>query len=126
MKISSILIDTHVLLWVLSKSKRLKDIPWIADYPVWTVSPVSLLEIKFLIESDRIDLELPTLLLQLRKDPNFYIDPISLEAVCMAALDMTWTRDPFDRLLVAHSQARGIPFGTHDGCILKNYQNVVT
>jgi hypothetical protein len=37
-----------------------------------------------------------------------------------AAFDLSWTRDPFDRLIVAHAQMRGWRLATGDRMILAN------
>jgi len=124
-KTMSVLIDTHVLLWILSGSKRLKEVPWLRKHPYWTLSPVSLLEMQFLVEIGRLDLDLPEILQKLREDLRFKIDDVSLEELCLAALNISWTRDPFDRLLVAHSQLRSLPFGTRDQLIRKKYASVL-
>jgi PIN domain nuclease of toxin-antitoxin system len=34
-------------------------------------------------------------------------------------MDLTWTRDPFDRLLVAHAKHRRLRFATSDSRILE-------
>ncbi|HBF12851.1 MAG TPA: hypothetical protein DDW49_05615 [Deltaproteobacteria bacterium] len=125
MKPTSVLIDTHILLWILSKSKKLKDVPWIKEFNYLTLSPISLLEIKFLKECGRIDLEFDELIGKLKKDTAFHIDDISFDEVCTAAFSFPWTRDPFDRLLVAHSQVRNIPLGTCDTMIKKHYSHTV-
>jgi PIN domain nuclease of toxin-antitoxin system len=44
----------------------------------------------------------------------------SLEQVTKAADDLTWTRDPFDRLIAAHAIAVGAPLLTADRSILEN------
>lgn len=118
---SSVLLDTHVFLWILSGSKRLKELKGLKDFPFWTLSPVSLLELKFLEESDRLSLDVPAILLQLQRDERFKIDAPSLEEVFLKAFDFSWTRDPFDRLLVAHSEHRSLPFATCDGLIREHY-----
>jgi PIN domain nuclease of toxin-antitoxin system len=41
------------------------------------------------------------------------------------ALPLDWTRDPFDRLLVAHSRARRVPLCTVDRLILSHHDRVV-
>lgn len=125
MKSNSPLLDTHVLLWILLKSRRLIEIPSLKDYPLWTVSPISLLEMKFLGEIGRLEIDFPGLLGHLRKDDRFKIDDIGLEDLCGAAFDLSWTRDPFDRLLVAHSMARSLPLMTADKNIMDHYAGVV-
>ncbi|HSA59731.1 MAG TPA: hypothetical protein VLJ37_08615 [bacterium] len=72
-----------------------------------------------------MDADLPQIVADLRKDTRFQIDDVALENLCLAAFDITWTRDPFDRLLVAHSRVRSLPLGTRDGNILKNYSSVL-
>lgn len=121
----TVLLDTHILLWILSGSKRLKEVPWLRKYPYWTLSPVSLLEIQYLVEVGRVVLDFPSVLQKLREDFRFKIDDVSLEEICLAALDISWTRDPFDRLLVAHSQVRSLPFGTRDVLIREKYSAVL-
>ena len=121
----SVLIDTHILVWILTRSRRLNDFTWLCDYSRWTISPVSLLEMRFLYECGKISADLPGVFSSLRRDARFHIDDISLEEVCEAALDLHWTRDPFDRLLVAHSMARSLPLGTCDALIRKKYSLVL-
>ncbi len=38
------------------------------------------------------------------------------------AIDLSWTRDPFDRLLVAHARLRGWRFATADAALLKRLE----
>ncbi len=45
---------------------------------------------------------------------------IGFAPLCSAAVGLTWTRDPFDRMLAAHSLAAGLPLLTKDASILEN------
>lgn len=45
---------------------------------------------------------------------------VSLEQLTKAALDLAWTRDPFDRLIAAHAIVAGAPLLTADEQILEN------
>ena len=121
---SSILLDTHVLLWILNESPRLKEIEGLEDFSWWTISPISLLEMKFLNEVGRLSLEWDKLLKQLKKDDRFRIDDVTLESLCESAFALSWTRDPFDRFLVSHSIVTGLPLATRDALILKNFSGV--
>lgn len=123
MPISSILLDTHMLLWILSGSKKLKAFPKLKNFPYWTVSPISLLEMKFLSEVGRLEVDFEPVISQLKQDERFRIDSIPLEDICEAAFGLIWTRDPFDRLLVAHSMAASIPLATCDTLIRQNYSH---
>lgn len=121
----SVLIDTHVLIWVLTRSRKLKDLQWLDRFSHLTVSPVSLLEMRFLHEVNRLSLDFSDVVAKLKRDEYFCIDTIPLDELCAAAYDLSWTRDPFDRLLVAHSHVRSLPLGTVDTRIIENYPGVV-
>ena len=90
------------------------EFPWLERYRPWGVSPVSLLELQFLSEVGRLELEHGGFVEALGNDPRFVIDEVPLMALVTHALPLTWTRDPFDRLLAAHSAARRTPLATLD------------
>lgn len=110
----TVLLDTHFLIWLVVGSERLSTFPWLERYRPWTLSPVSFLEIQFLAEVGRLEVLSPELADALAKDPRFIVDEVPLVALIRHALKLDWTRDPFDRLLAAHSQARRLPLCTVD------------
>lgn len=55
-------------------------------------------------------------------DTRFAVDDVPLAALVRHALTLDWTRDPFDRLLVAHSLARQVPFCTTDRSIRSHHR----
>jgi YD repeat-containing protein len=116
-----LLLDTHFLLWLLTASRRLKDYPWLLKYQPWGISPVSLLEIQFLSEIGRVEAQLPELSELLAQDPRFCMDDLPLIDLVRAGIALTWTRDPFDRLICAHSQARRLSLCTADDRIIQNH-----
>jgi PIN domain nuclease of toxin-antitoxin system len=60
--------------------------------------------------------ENPELSEMVMADPRFLVDEIPLLALVRRALPLDWARDPFDRMLVAHSAARRLPScSLHDG-----------
>jgi PIN domain nuclease of toxin-antitoxin system len=120
-----VLLDTHFLLWIVLESARLDAYPWLDDYRPWGVSPVSLLEIQFLGEIGRVEVRQPQFLDALTADPRFDVDEPSFLGVIRRALDSDWTRDPFDRLLAAHSTARRVPLCTVDRVLLREHDLVV-
>jgi len=119
---SELLLDTHFLLWITLGSKRLADFPWIHDRTPWRISPVSLLEIEFLAEVGRIEGSGHAFAEAISRDGRFLVDEVPLAALIRRALDLSWTRDPFDRLLAAHSAARRLPLCTVDGTLLRHHQ----
>jgi PIN domain nuclease of toxin-antitoxin system len=110
----TLLLDTHFLIWLVLRSKRLAEFPWIDRYRPWGVSPVSFLEIQFLSEIGRLSVRSPEFMTAVMEDARFTVDDIPLVTVVRHALRLDWTRDPFDRLLVAHSSARRVALCTLD------------
>lgn len=109
-----ILLDTHFLLWVVIGHPRLAEFEWLASYRPWGVSPISFLEIRFLSEVGRLDVEDERFVDAVSGDPRFVVDEVPLVPLIRQAMPLRWTRDPFDRLLAAHSAARRAPFCTLD------------
>lgn len=114
------LLDTHFLLWTVLASARLREFPWLTNRQPWVVSPVSLLEVQFLAEVGRVDVQ-PRFFDLLREDPRFVIDEPAFDALVRAALPLSWTRDPFDRLLCAHSLVRRMPFCSADQRVRRHH-----
>ncbi|MGH7549716.1 MAG: hypothetical protein ACREK3_03075 [Gemmatimonadota bacterium] len=56
-----------------------------------------------------------------RDEATGAIDETTLLALVRHALTLAWTRDPFDRMLAAHSSARRVPLCTVDRTILEHH-----
>jgi PIN domain nuclease of toxin-antitoxin system len=108
------------VIWVVTRSRRLSRFRWLERYLPWCLSPVSLLEIQFLSEIGKLDVD-PGFFKVLRSDPRFVLDEAPLASLVDHALPLGWTRDPFDRLLSAHSQLRRIPLASIDELILRHH-----
>ena len=115
------LLDTHFVLWIVTGADRLSSFPWIERYRPWGISPVSLLEIQYLAEIGRIEIQNPQFTDTLVEDPRFVIDEIPLVPLMRRAIELTWTRDPFDRLIAAHSSVRRVPLCTTDRNMRENH-----
>jgi PIN domain nuclease of toxin-antitoxin system len=121
-----LLLDTHFLIWLVLGSKRIAKFPWLDRYRPWGVSPVSFLEIQFLAEIGRLTVRNPEFTTAVMSDERFTVDDIPLTSLVRYALQLDWTRDPFDRLLVAHSLARRIAFCTTDRAIVNHHRLLPT
>ena len=117
----TLLLDTHFLIWIVLGSRRLAAFPWIERYRPWGVSTISLLEIQFLGEIGRLSVHNPQFVNELMDDPRFTVDDAPLVTLVRHALSLDWTRDPFDRLLAAHSTARRVPLCTADRRMLAHH-----
>ena len=109
-----LLLDTHFLLWIALEVPRIDEFPWLDRYRPWGVSPVSFLEVQFLTEVGRLEASTSEFAAAIGRDPRFVVDEVPLIALIDRALPLGWTRDPFDRLLAAHSEARRAPLCTLD------------
>jgi hypothetical protein len=57
---------------------------------------------------------------RLAEDPRWRLDEPPAGSWFLKTVEMTWTRDPFDRLLVAHAGLRGWKLATSDEQILEH------
>jgi len=115
------LLDTHYLIWIVTNSRRLKQFPWLERYSPWGISPVTFLEIQLLAESGRLKTRPSEFIEAVKMDPRFLIDDVAASVLFQKALSLGWTRDPFDRLVAAHSLARRLPLCTIDSIIQKHH-----
>jgi PIN domain nuclease of toxin-antitoxin system len=122
----TVLLDTHFLIWLVLGLKRLAEFPWVDRHRPWGISPISFLEIEFLAETGRLSVSNPEFTRAVMDDPRFTVDDIPLATLIRHALGLTWTRDPFDRMLVAHSLARRVPLCTVDPNIRRHHRLVAT
>jgi len=60
-----------------------------------------------------------------KTDTRFVLDDVAASVLFQKALSLGWTRDPFDRLLVAHSLARRVPLCTTDSMIQEHHTLIV-
>ncbi len=62
----------------------------------------------------------PTMLAALRQSIGLEVENVSLSGLVDAAMTLSWTRDPFDRLISAHAIVADAPLVTADRTILAN------
>ena len=111
-----ILLDTHAAIWLVQGHRRARGLN---RYPRLYLSPASLLELQVLIEAGRIRLAASRTLDAFRDDDRFSLDEPSAGKWFSTACELGWTRDPFDRLLVAHARVRRWRLATADEFLLQ-------
>ncbi len=111
-----ILLDTNALIWLDTGHKRGK--PLLARHHRLYISPASLLELQFLREAGRLQLTDDSVS-ALAEDDRWMLDDPPAAAWFETAAHLSWTRDPFDRLLAAHAQVRGWKLATGDGALFE-------
>jgi PIN domain nuclease of toxin-antitoxin system len=81
------------------------------------ISPLVALELAYLQEVGRARDPVAMMLVALRRDAGIEVADISLAELTQAATDLSWTRDPFDRLIAAHAIVANAPLVTADRTI---------
>ena len=89
------------------------------------ISPIVRLELQYLHEIQRIVVEPDRILGGLEADCGVLLSDDTLTAVVSRAMGLTWTRDPFDRLIVATAMLHDAPLVTRDRIISENFAKVV-
>jgi PIN domain nuclease of toxin-antitoxin system len=110
-----ILLDTNALIWVAGGHRR--TAPLLAEHRPLYVSPASFLELQLLVETGRVRLRVDSID-RVAADPRWAVDDPSAVDWFQRAWPLSWTRDPFDRLLVAHARLRGWKLATADEHLL--------
>jgi len=121
-------LDTQVMVWLCQR--RLDRLTSAATTAIQEsellLSPMVLLELAYLYEIKRIIRPPLALLNQLETQLGLKLCQHSFPAVIQAALFETWTRDPFDRVIVAQARANAYAaLVTSDDKIQENYPNTV-
>jgi PIN domain nuclease of toxin-antitoxin system len=84
------------------------------------VSPLVELELAYLHEIGRARDPVPMMMAALRQSIGLDIADAPLAELAQAAISLTWTRDPFDRMIAAQAIVADVPLLTADRTILKN------
>lgn len=121
-------LDTHIVVWLRQKELQKfspKALEFIEQAGQLFISPMVELELKFLYEIGRISDTPYNILGDLGAMIGLKIDDRSLSEVVQKAMLIDWTRDPFDRIIVAHSMSQESKLLTKDEKILNHFQDAV-
>lgn len=122
-----IYLDTHVVVWLYAgKIKKLSEQAkeLINDHEV-IISPVVRLELQYLFEIQRVTDEANKIVFDLSDRIGLKMCDKSLNTIVISALDLSWTRDPFDRIIVANAAVNHNILLTKDQNILENYEKAM-
>ncbi|HET9791249.1 MAG TPA: PIN domain-containing protein, partial [Candidatus Angelobacter sp.] len=90
------------------------------------ISPMVLVELEYLHEVQRILLSSREVLLKIEHELEVRVCDLPFSRVANMVIDEKWTRDPFDRTIVAHAKANGLAaLITADEEIRKHYQKAI-
>ena len=116
-------LDTHVVAWLFAGradllSARARTSIEEGDL---VISPVVVLELQYLWETKRTTEPASVVVDDLASRIGLGLSQAPFPAVARKAVEMAWTRDPFDRLLVAQAALDGAPLVTKDRTIRNHY-----
>ena len=119
--------DTHILVWLyygeLHKlSTAARDA---VEENELVASPITLLEMELLQEIGRTRQGASAIIAHLESDIGLRVCDLPFRDIVTHALKESWTRDPFDRLIVANAKAAGAGLVTKDARILKHYRRAI-
>ncbi|MGA2278443.1 MAG: PIN domain-containing protein [Terracidiphilus sp.] len=120
--------DTNALLWLSegSLAGRTPKIDRVLEEADLFFSPMVLLELEFLHEIKRIKLPASDIQRKVEYELGVRLCSLPFAAVASAALDEKWTRDPFDRMIVANAKANGFAWLiSADEAIRKHYPRAI-
>lgn len=120
-------LDTNVLLWLSQRRAKVlgKQAIKVARASSWTISPAVILELEFLAEIGRIRITPDQVLASARQAGDLVVSETPWMDVVKAARTLSWTRDPLDRLIVAHAISDDARLLTADGRILMHFKDAV-
>ncbi|MEZ5614489.1 MAG: PIN domain-containing protein [Rhodocyclaceae bacterium] len=120
-------LDTHVVCWLYeARIDLLSDAARAAiEAGRLFVSPIVDLELQYLHEIGRIGKGPAAVLSALAAEIGLAIDQQPLEKIVGRARELHWTRDPFDRLIVATSLLSGGHLVTKDTLIRKHCKSAL-
>ena len=119
-----IYLDTHVVVWLyIGQIEKLsnKAKVLINEHDLY-ISPIIRLELQYLYEIKRVTDEASKIVLDLSGRIGLKVCDKDFNNIVSGSLNISWTRDPFDRIIVANAALRNTILVTKDQNILDNYE----
>jgi len=117
-----IYLDTHVVLWLceglvarLSKTARR-----LIEENDLLISPMVRMELEYMYEIKRCSRASHLIVNELQSQIGMSVCDLPFDLVVRKATEIKWTRDPFDRLIVANASCRGLQLLTKDASIRRH------
>ncbi len=124
-----IAIDTCVALWLAERrmqsiSQRSRDLLAISSVYIPTMVG---LEIDFMYQrnAEKNPFTSKSALALIKQDFEVVERKLDITDLCAAASSLSWTREPFDRLIVGEAMALKLRLITSDRLILKHYKKAI-
>jgi len=120
-------LDTHVVIWTAGKqiSRLSPAIRRLLERETLQISPMVAMELETLFEARKLKPEPEQVLDIMEREHALSRSEARFDAIIEAARSFAWTRDPFDRLIVANAITDGVRLITADETILANFKDAV-
>ncbi|HFQ94600.1 MAG TPA: PIN domain-containing protein [Anaerolineae bacterium] len=115
-----IYLDTHIVVWLYAGLKEKFSLPakkLINENDLY-VSPIVRLELQYLYEIQRITVDSRIVIADLSSRIALQVCDNNFNAIVGLATEFSWTRDPFDRLIVANASL-------HDNILVSKDRNIL-
>jgi PIN domain nuclease of toxin-antitoxin system len=89
------------------------------------ISPMALLELEYLYEIKRLRVPATRIVSALTTEIGLKVCDMAFSEVVQEALEERWTRDPFDRLIVAQARTNGAALITRDRLMQRRYSRAM-
>ena len=122
-----IYIDTHIAVWLYAGQveKLSEQAANLLNANEIYISAVVRLELQYLVEIQCIKGNVNEIVSDLSNRIGLKVCDKSFNAIINHSLNLTWTRDPFDRIIVANAALNNNDLVTKDRTILEHYQNAL-
>jgi len=125
---NKLFLDTHIVVFLYHKEfEKIKKngLDLIQNNHLF-ISPIVRLELQYLFQKKTIISAEPNEVLKvLNNTMNLEVDLASFDKIIESAIGLNWTRDVFDRIIVAHASYVNSPLLTRDRMIRKNFDLAV-
>jgi PIN domain nuclease of toxin-antitoxin system len=120
-------LDTHAVVYLYADgldnfSKKGKKL---LEEESLIISAMVVLELDYLFEIERLLVPSDKILKALKVNLGLLVCDLPLSKIVSHASKLTWTRDPFDRIIVGNAMHHQQPLLTKDKSILKHYELAV-
>ena len=122
-----IYLDTHAVLWLYMGQLNFfpPHVCGLIDEKPFAISPVVTLELQYLHEIGRLKDSGEKTVHVLEKELGLKVAVQDFAKIVKESLKLSWTRDPFDRLIVAQAALTSSTLITRDEKILKHYSHAL-
>lgn len=120
-------LDTNTVIWLVkAEHERLSDLArqTLRQEPP-AVSPIVILELQLLYDIGRIPVSPEAAVAYLKAELDLAISHTGFDRIVSAARPLTWTRDPFDRLVCGAAIADGAGLITSDRHIRQHLPSAI-